>query len=101
CSLRDKRGTTLSSKQRVLRFESLFLAEASSKLDLSAKDAYQPRIFPGLLHEIPRSSPHGFDSKLNAAPGSHHNDGQRRVHSMNFRNKLETFFARGCVARVV
>ena len=61
----------------------------------------EPRVVPGLLDEIARAPAHRLDGDLDAAPGRHDDDGQRRVESLDAREQVEAFLARGRIARVV
>ena len=45
--------------------------------------------------------PHCLDGKFDASPGGHNHDGQRRINTVNAPQQVQTFLARGRVARVV
>ena len=98
---RDQERPRLGLERSVLRLEPLLTSERSGELDLRPQDGDETRVLPRLLHEISRAAPHRLDRHLDAAPGGHHDDRQRRVVHAQLREQVEAFAAGGRVARVV
>jgi hypothetical protein len=99
--LGDQHRTDVGLEPLVLGFEPLLAPERPRQLDLRANDGEQPRVFPRLLHEVARASPHRLDGDVDAAPGGHDDDGEGRVVGADVRQQVEAFAARRRVARVV
>ena len=97
----DDLRKAFAAQQRVLGLEPLPLAQRLAQLDLRPDDREQPRIVPGLLDEIARAATHRLDRDLDAAPGGHDDDRQRRIEALGPREQVQAFFARRRVARVV
>ena len=97
----DQLGHALAAEQRVLGLEQLPLAERLAQFDLGPDDGQQPRVVPRLLDEVARAAPHGLDGHFDAAPGGHDHDGKRRVDRLDAGEKIQAFFARRRVTRVI
>ena len=99
--LGDEHRPHVRLERSVFRLEPLLAAQRARQLHLRADDRQQPRVFPRLLHEVARAAAHRFDRHLDAAPGRHHDDRQRRVVAADLRQQVEPFLAGRRVARVV
>ncbi len=99
--LGDQLGAPFGAQQAVLRLQAQASPQGLAQLDLSAQDGDQPRVFPGLLDEVARAPPHGFDRQLDAAPRRHHHYGQGVVQGLKARQQVQPLFAGRGVASVV
>ncbi len=88
---RNHQRLAFGAQQPVLRFQPLPLPQCIRQRDLRLHNAEQPRVFPGLLDEVTRASPHRLDGKFDTAPGSHHDHRNRRIETLNLRQQIETF----------
>ena len=85
----------------VLRLEPLAGAQGAAQLHLGAHDGQQPRVVPGLGHEVPRSPAHRLHRQLHARPCRHHHDGQGPVDRLQAGEQVEPLLAGGRVAGVI
>ena len=79
----DQGWTRLRAEKPVLGFEARCMAQRLAKVDLSAQDTQEPRVFPWFLKKIARAATHCFDGNFDAAPGGHDNDWKRAVHNLD------------------
>jgi hypothetical protein len=86
---------------KLFAFYSQLIAFLPALLNLIAKRAQEPRIFPRLQYEIAHPALHGFDSQFHRAPCRHRDHRQRFVDRLNVRQQIEALLAGGGVARVV
>ena len=77
----------------VFAFHPQFIALLPALLDLIAKRAQQPRIFPRLQHEIAHPTLHGFDRQFHRTPRGHRDHGQRFVDGLNVGQQIYPFLA--------
>ena len=99
CAMRI--GPALAAQQLVLLLQPPVGADRAAQLDLVADDGDEPGVFPRLGDEVARAAPHGLDRHLDARPGGHDDDGQRRVDVLDLVEEVEALLAGGRVARVV
>ena len=90
-----------AAQQLVRRFEPTAFAKRTSELDLRAHNREQAVVVPRLRHKIARAAFHRFDRQIDRRPGRHHDDRQRVVDLLKFRDHFEPFLARSRVARVI
>jgi hypothetical protein len=98
--LRVQRGDPVKGEPR-RAFELPPAPERPAQLHLRAHDRQQPRVVPGLLHEVAGAAPHRFDGHLHGAPGRQHDDRQRGVLRMQTGEEIEPLLTRCGVARVI
>src|SRR4051812_33281582 len=58
-------------------------------------------VVPRFFDEVPRPAAHRLDGDVDGAPGSHHNDGQRRIERLQLQDQIEPFATGGGIPRVV
>ncbi len=92
---------SFAAQHQVLGLEALSAAQRPAQLGLRPHNRQEPRVVPGLLHEIAGAPPHRFDRDLDAAPGGHHDDGQGRIDVADGVQEVEPFLARRRVPRIV
>ena len=93
-------GNTVAQRD-VLGFQTTATAQCFGEFDLRTQDCEQTRVVPWLLNKVARAAAHCFDCKIDAAPGGHDHDGQRRIHCADSCEQVEAFTAGGRIARVV
>jgi hypothetical protein len=65
------------------------------------QDLQQPRVGPGLFHEIGHAALHGLDRQANGGPAGHHHDRRQVFVFAQQREQVQAFLAGGGIARVV
>ena len=81
------------TKQAVLGFEALSLAQRPAELHLSTQDCQEPGVIPRLLDKIPRAAAHGFDGQINARPGRHHDYRKCAIEGSQSREQIKPFLS--------
>ena len=99
--LGDERRAAAASQQFVFRLQPLSFAQGLAQFDLIADDRGETGVVPRFLDEVARPPPHRFDGQFDIGPGRHDHDRQRAVERLNAGEQIESFLARGGVARVI
>ena len=98
---RDQQRTHIRFQRSVFGFEPLLAPKGARQLHLRANHRQQPGVLPGLLDEIAGAAAHRLNGHLDAAPGGHHHERQRRIVRAQLRQQVQAFLARCGVARVI
>jgi len=97
----DELREALSAQGAVLRLQPHSLAKRASQLDLRLQNRRKPRVVPGFLDKIARSTAHCLHRQLDRPPGGHHDHRQRGVERLDPIQEFEALLAGGGVAGVI
>ncbi len=97
----DEVGCAFSAEDAVFGFEPGGALLGAVELELGAEDCEETEIVPGFLDEVVGAAAHGFDGKIDRAPGGHQDDGDLRIVAADGGEQVEAFLAGGGVAGVV